>query len=183
MAEPYVGQIISVGFPWAPLNWFQCDGKLYPISEYTTLYSVLGTTYGGDGLQTFAVPNLNGRVPLGAGQGQGLSRYDQGQIGGTESVTLLGTNTPSHNHTIAFSATASTSASPTLKPAPGLLSVGVSVAAELPGGFYAKVAGTVPLRGDSITSSQDGGQAHENRQQYLALNYIIAWTGIFPSRG
>src|SRR5689334_7486790 len=104
MAEPFVGQIISVGFNFAPLGWFPCDGRLLDISQYEALYALLGTTYGGNGQTNFGLPNLNGRVPVGVGQGKGLSNYIQGQTLGTESVTLTGSNTPPHSHAIAFSA-------------------------------------------------------------------------------
>jgi microcystin-dependent protein len=178
MATPFVGQIISVGFSFTPLGWFPCDGRTVPISEYQPLYALLGTTYGGDGQSTFGLPNLNGRVPLGTGQGQGLSNYVQGQVAGTESVTLLSGNTPPHTHTINFSATAATGISP--KAASGTLAVGTDSNTKL-AGFYTDKPGTVPLRPGTITPFA-GGQPHENRQQYLVLNYIIAWAGVFPTR-
>jgi microcystin-dependent protein len=178
MATPFVGQIISVGFNFAPLGWFPCDGRTLQILDYQPLYAIIGTTYGGGGISDFALPNLNGRVPLGTGQGQTLSPYVQGQVEGTESVTLLGNNTPPHTHTINFSATAAKGVSP--KAASGTLAMGADVNGSLKG-FYANKAGTVPLRPGTITPFV-GGQPHENRQQYLVLNYIIAWSGVFPSR-
>jgi microcystin-dependent protein len=178
MATPFVGQIISVGFGFTPLGWFPCDGRTVSIAEYQSLYALLGTAYGGDGQTTFGLPSLNGRVPLGMGQGHGLSNYVQGQLAGTESVTLLSSNTPPHTHTINFSATAAAGVSP--KAASGTLAVGTDVNAKL-AGFYANKPGTVPLRSGTITPFV-GGQPHENRQQYLALNYIIAWAGVYPSR-
>src|SRR5690349_23013098 len=119
MAEPYLGQIISVGFSFAPEGWFLCDGTLLQISQYEALYQLLGTTYGGNGITTFALPNLNGRVPLGAGQGRGLSNYVQGAVMGSEQITLTGANTPPHSHAISFSANAATLASP--KPVPPIV--------------------------------------------------------------
>ena len=178
MATPFVGQIISVGFDFAPLGWFPCDGRTLSIGEYQTLYTILGTTYGGDGQSTFGLPNLNGRVPLGTGQGQNLSNYVQGQMAGTESVTLVTSNTPPHTHTINFSATAATGVSP--KAASGPLAVGTDANAKLKG-FYTNKAGTVALRPGTIAPFV-GGQPHENRQQFVVLNYIIAWAGVFPSR-
>ena len=178
MATPFVGQVISVGFSFTPLGWLPCDGKTVSIGEYQSLYALLGTTYGGDGQSTFGLPNLNGRVPLGTGQGHGLSNYVQGQVAGTESVTLLSGNTPPHTHTINFSATAATGISP--KATSGTLAVGTDVNAKLKG-FYSNKAGTVALRTGTIAPFV-GGQPHENRQQYLVLNYIIAWAGVFPSR-
>jgi|HubBroStandDraft_6_1064221.scaffolds.fasta_scaffold31604_2 microcystin-dependent protein len=178
MATPFVGQIISVGFNFAPMGWLLCDGRPLSIPEYQLLYTIIGTTYGGDGVSTFALPNLNGRVPLGTGQGQSLSNYVQGQMAGTESVTLVTGNTPPHTHTISFSANAATGVSP--KAASGALAVGTDMNTKLKG-FYTDKAGTVALRPGTITSFV-GGQPHENRQQYLVLNYIIAWSGVFPSR-
>jgi microcystin-dependent protein len=178
VAEPYVGQIISVGFNFAPLGWFLCNGDLKPIAQYETLYTLLGTMYGGDGTQTFALPNLNGRVPLGSGQGPGLSNYVQGQMQGTESVTLIGPNTPPHTHTISFSKNAATGITP--KPDSGSVAVGAN-AQTLLNGLYTKTPATIALMGGMIQPAI-GGQPHENRQQFLALNYIIAWAGIFPSQ-
>ena len=148
------------------------------IGDYQSLYAIIGTTYGGGGISDFALPNLNGRVPLGTGQGQNLSNYVQGQMAGTESVTLVAANTPPHTHTINFSATAATGISP--KAASGTLAVGTDANAKL-NGFYTNKAGTVALRSGTIAPFV-GGQPHENRQQYLVLNYIIAWAGVFPSR-
>jgi Microcystin-dependent protein len=178
MASPFLGQIISVGFNFAPVGWYSCDGQLLPIDENQALFQLLGTTYGGNGTSTFALPNLNGRVPLGVGQGQGLSSYVPGQIEGTESVTLLGANTPPHNHTISFSANAGTSVTP--KVAGKTLVVGANAASEVPG-FYADGPATLSLRKDAVTPNV-GGQPHENRQQFLVLNYIIAYAGIYPSQ-
>ena len=181
MAEPFVGQIISVGFTFAPINWLQCDGSIVPISTYEVLFNLLGTTYGGNGTTTFGLPNLNGRVPLGAGQGQGtgLSNYVQGQVVGSESVTLTGANTPPHTHTINFSKNAATGITP--KPATGgALAVGANAQAQLKG-LYAKTTATIPLLKGTITPFV-GGQSHENRQQFVVLNYIIAWAGIYPSQ-
>jgi microcystin-dependent protein len=180
MATPFVGQIISVGFGFAPIGWFPCDGRLVPIGDYQVLYTLLGTTYGGNGTTTFGVPNLNGRVPLGAGQGKGLSTYVQGQTVGTESVTLTGSNTPSHTHSISFSATPATSVTPKSTTATPL-AVGAN-AQDLLKGFYHNSNPTIPLMPGTISTFL-GGQPHENRQQFLALSYIIAWAGVFPSQG
>ena len=180
MATPFVGQIISVGFNWAPEGWLPCDGRLLPIDQYTVLYNLLGTIYGGNGTTNFGLPNLNGRVPLGMGQGQGLSAYVQGQTLGTESVTLTTQNTPPHTHTINFSTSVGTQTSPK-GTAP--LAVGGNGLGALNGFYHNPPAGpTVPLRPESITANNTGGQPHENRQQFLTLNYIIAWAGIYPSQ-
>ena len=176
MAEPYLGQIISVGFNFAPIGWFLCDGSLKSISEYNALYALLGTMYGGDGQTTFALPDLRGRAALGMGTGKGLSTYVQGQQTGTEHVTLTSANTPLHTHSIAFSANDATSA----KPAAGF-TLGNNVQTVL-SGFYAAGPATTPLRGGSISANKNGGLPHENRQSFLTINYIIAWSGIFPSQ-
>jgi microcystin-dependent protein len=176
MATPFVGQIISVGFNFAPEGWFLCDGSLKPVDQYTPLFQLLGSTYGGNGQTTFAVPDLRGRVPLCMGQGQGLSPYVQGQTTGVEQVTLTAGNTPLHTHTIAFSANNVTDA----KPAAGF-TVGTNVQSAL-SGFYGPGPATVGLRGGTITNNTNAGLPHENRQPFLVLNYIIAWAGVFPSQ-
>lgn len=185
MAEPFVGQIISVGFNFAPVGWFLCDGKSVPISQYEPLYALIGTTYGGDGVQSFNLPNLNGRVPLGAGHGQGLSTYVQGQMLGSEEVSLVGGNTPPHTHTLSFSAKAATAISPKTTP-PKPLAVGANAQPALKDGLYTTlgsgVRANIALKKGSITPFL-GGQPHENRQPFVVLNYIIAWAGIFPSQG
>jgi microcystin-dependent protein len=180
MAEPYLGQIISVGFGFAPAGWYPCDGRLLDISSNEALYALLGTTYGGNGQTTFALPNLNGRVPLGVGQGQGLSSYVPGEIAGTESVTLVEANTPPHTHDIAFSAENATLTSP--KPATPSVALAVGANAQtLLKGLYTAKEGTIALKSGTI-SRFVGGQPHENRQQFLVLNYIIAYAGLFPSQ-
>lgn len=186
MSEPYLGQIIAVGFSFAPVGWFLCDGKLLPISQYDALYQLLGTQYGGDGITTFGLPNLNGRAPLGAGQGRGLSNYVQGQVMGSETVTLTGANTPPHTHTIAFSATAAAAASPKpVPPATAPLTVGANSQSVLKNGLYSSLGSglraNVGLKKGQI-KPVIGGQPHENRQPYVVLNYIIAWAGIYPSQ-
>jgi microcystin-dependent protein len=182
MATPFVGQIISVGFPFAPLGWLPCDGRTLPVSEYNTLYTLLGTTYGGDGITTFNLPNLNGRVVVGVGQGTGLSNYVPGQVSGNESITLTTQNTPAHNHSINVSVNVGTAVNP--KPTGGgPLSIGIAdTTATGLKGFYVNKPGAVALRPGTIQSSVPA-QPHENRQQFLVLNYIIAWAGVFPSRG
>jgi microcystin-dependent protein len=182
MAEPFVGQIISVGFTFAPIGWLQCDGSIVPISTYEVLWTLLGTTYGGNGTTTFALPNLNGRVPLGQGQGLGLSPYVQGQVLGTEEVTLTAASLPGHAHTVAFSNLTGVLESP--KPLAGAnVAMGTNATPGLPSGFYVKdKPGAVALKTDTIAPA-GGSQPHENRQQFLTLNYIIAYAGIFPSQG
>jgi microcystin-dependent protein len=176
MAIPFVGQIISVGFNFAPQGWFFCDGKTYPIAEYETLYALLGTTYGGDGVATFGVPDLRGRTPLCMGTGKGLSSYVQGQLLGREEITLTAANTPLHTHTVALSVGSATTATP----ATGY-TVGTNVQGAI-NGFYAAGPASQPLSGGTFKANTNGGLPHENRQPYLTLNYIIAWSGVFPSQ-
>jgi microcystin-dependent protein len=177
MSEPFVGQIISVSFNFPPIGWFLCDGSPKSIAEYTTLFALIGTTYGGDGQTTFAVPDLRGRVPLGAGQGLGLSSYVQGQQLGVEQVTLTSGNTPAHNHTVTFSVSSATDA----KPAAGYTAG--ALAQDNLNGFYAVGPANTALRNGTLSANTNGGLPHENRQSFLTLNYIIAWSGVYPSQG
>jgi microcystin-dependent protein len=176
MSDPFVGQIISIGFNWAPVGWFLCDGSLKPINQYQVLFQLVGTTYGGDGLNTFGVPDLRGRVPLSMGQGLGLSTYVLGAQVGAETVTLTPNQTALHNHTIAFSANAATATAPTSGIAVG------SSTQTLIKGIYAPGPATVGLNLGTIRPNH-GGLPHENRQPYQVLNYIIAYNGIYPSQG
>lgn len=174
MAEPFIGQIIAVGFNFTPVGWLACDGSLKPISEFTPLFSLIGTTYGGDGEETFAMPNLNGRAPLGVGQKPGGSNFVIGETVGTEDVTLLANQVGPHNHGLL----ASVSPGTTTTPGPGVaLAANPQVAAFL----YASVPATQPMSPRAI---QPAGlnQPHENRQPYQVFNYIICAEGIFPSR-
>ena len=174
MAQPYVGQIISVAFNFAPVGWHLCDGSQLSISEYETLYTLIGTTYGGNGTTTFGLPDLRGRAPLAAGQGAGLPTYVQGQLGGSESVTLIANQVGAHSHTLQ----ASTQNGAATNPAPNLALAQNPVQA-VP--VYAPPPTTTPLAGTAIGNST-GGQPHENRQPFLAINYIIALNGVFPSQ-
>jgi microcystin-dependent protein len=178
--EGVIAQILLFAGTFAPKNWAYCNGQLIPIAQNTALFSLLGTTYGGDGRVNFALPNLQGRVAIGAGQGPGLSPYALGQAGGTEQVTLTTNNMPAHIH-----------------PATATVSVGVSGAgatADDPDGalltttnapFYATGAPGGHLGGVSATATV--GMAGSNAPvsimpPYLALNYVICLYGIFPSR-
>lgn len=182
--EPFLGQIMMFGGNFAPRSWAFCDGQLLPIAQYAALFSILGTTYGGDGRTTFALPDLRGRAPIHMGGGPGLSNYKLGQKGGLESVTLNITQIPSHSHTgkLQVSSKDSSQAVPTL---------GSSIATP---GFVDGRAIThtygfnnenpdIALNPGSLPIGNTGGNlSHENRQPYLAMNYIIALQGIFPSR-
>ena len=177
MADPFLGQILLVGFNFAPVGWAICDGSILSISQNTALFSLLGTTYGGDGVNTFALPDLRSRVPVGAGQGKGLSVYTIGQQSGEETVTLLASQMPAHNHTInADNATTNGAATP----ANNYIAAGTS-SGRATNDFSTAVAAAATLNGNSV-SHAGGNQPHDNIQPVLAMNYIIATQGIYPSR-
>ena len=173
MSEPFVGQVIAVGFNFAPVGWALCQGQLLPISQNTALFSLLGTTYGGDGQSTFGLPDLRGRAALGMGQGSGLQPYPLGQPGGVESVTLTANQFASHTHALQAAATATT-------PTPGSGVVLGTPTAATP--IYATAGAPATLAGSAVSLAAGGNGAHENRQPSLAINYIIALFGIFPSQ-
>lgn len=166
MAEPFLGTILLFGGTFAPAGWALCEGQLLPISQNTALFSILGTTYGGNGTTNFALPDLRGRVPLGFGSAPGLSSYVEGQTGGVESITLTSSQIPGHQHL----QPASNGDEGTNRP---------NNAVPARGGVYASASDGSAL---APTSSVGGGQPHENRQPFLVMNYIIALEGIFPSR-
>ncbi len=171
MSQAFLGTIRLVGFNFAPVGWGLCQGQTLSISQNSALFSLLGTYFGGNGQTTFNLPDLRGRVGVGQGQGPGLANYDQGQTGGVETVTLTAAQAPAHSHTL-MAATNVTA------PNPGpSLALGTPAAAVKLYGAGAPTA----LAPASIGSFGSGGP-HENRQPYLGLNYIIALTGIFPSR-
>lgn len=175
MSAPYVGEIRMFSFPRIPTGWFACDGSLKPISEYQTLYTLIGTNYGGDGVQTFGVPDLRGQVPIHQGRGPGLSTYVIGQRSGTESVTLLPVNMPTHNHMFV----ASTAAASTITPGPTVLPAAVTG-----DNFYlTTITGASTLNFSPTAVQQQGGNiAHENLMPTLTVSICIAWAGVFPSR-
>ena len=175
MSQPYVGEIRLLPYQrGAPQGWQLCDGSLLPISEYDTLYTLLGTTYGGDGVQTFAVPDMRGRIPIHQGTGRGLSSYILGQIGGSEAVTLTTAQMPAHGHLPTASTAAGTAISP-------VNNVTATIAGEP---FYATAGdGNTPYALPTATvQSSGGGQPHENIGPTLTLNYCIAWAGVYPSQ-
>ncbi|MBT8160015.1 MULTISPECIES: phage tail protein [Arthrobacter] len=167
MSEPFLGEIRLVGFNFAPTGWALCNGQIMSISQNTALFALLGTMYGGNGVSTFALPNLQGRAALHNGQGPGLSNYSQGQVGGTETTTLLTSNLPPHTHPGMFASTNET----TDRPSAGM--------APAPGGSYGPPDSGVPL---APTQASGSGLPFNTMQPYLVLNYIIALQGIFPSR-
>ena len=171
MADPFVAEIRIFGFNFAPKGWAFCDGQLLPISQNTALFSLLGTTYGGDGRSTFALPDLQGSVPVHPGQGPGLSLYDLGQSGGSQAVTLLQSEVPPHTH--AFNASASEAGS--TSPGDELFAVGAGVAEYAPPGAPAILAA-------QMVAPFGGSQPHNNIQPSLTLSFCIALQGYFPAR-
>lgn len=172
--EGYLAQVLLFAGNFAPRNWAFCEGQLLPISQNQALFSLLGTTYGGDGRTSFALPDLRGRVPIGPRRGAGLSNYTLGQKGGVETVTLQQNQMPSHNHVMTAS-----SGAPTHNTASGssLASANRSVDMD---NIYADGAANVSM--GSETGNAGGNLDHENRPPFIALNYIICLAGIFPSR-
>lgn len=172
MADPFVAEIRIFPFNFAPKGWAFCDGQLLPLSQNTALFSLLGTTYGGNGKSNFALPNLQGSAPMHPGQGPGLSLHDLGETGGSETVTLLESEIPSHSHTA--TAVDIVADSP--------MGENASLASPPAGNPYDSAANLVQLSGNAISPS--GGDApHNNLQPYLTFYFCIALQGVFPPRG
>ncbi len=176
-AEPFIGEIAMFGGNFAPRSWALCNGQLLPISQNEALFSLLGTTYGGDGRTTFGLPDLRGRVPIHAGQGPGLSNYQLGQRGGAETVTLTSAEMPSHNHTSALEMRVGSSAPDTADPNGNIITSCK---------IYSSVKNPSVKLGDGMFTNTigntGGNQAHENRPPFQTINYIIALQGTYPSR-
>jgi len=175
-SEPFIAEIIMFGGNFAPRNWAFCDGQLLAISQNTALFSLLGTTYGGDGRTTFALPDLRGRVAMHAGSGPGLTTRRLGEKSGVESVTLNAAQMPSHSHTATVKGTNARGNSETPE--------GNTWASRSRDNDYSDIAvPDVTMKANTVTVSTSGGsQAHENMPPYLAVNYIIALQGLYPSR-
>lgn len=174
MADPFVAEIRLFPFNFSPRGWAWCDGQLMPLSQNTALFSLLGTTYGGNGKSNFALPDLQGRAPMHPGQGPGLSLHDLGEIGGSEAVTLLESEIPSHNHTLSTVGGTPVSRDPT-----GAVWAGNARSPML---AYANGAADSLMAPDSI-SEAGGNQPHNNMQPYLTMYFCIALQGVFPPRG
>ncbi|MEJ5027687.1 MULTISPECIES: phage tail protein [unclassified Comamonas] len=175
MSTPYVGEIRMFGFGRVPNGWFACDGSLQSIAEYEVLYTLLGTTYGGDGMSTFAVPDLRGRLPIHQGSGPGLSPRVIGQTVGTETVTLLASQMPAHTHAVGVSTAAATSQTPASDKVLAAISGDALYATEVAGDPIATYPQAVTAAG--------GNEPHDNAMPTLAVSFCIAWAGIFPSQG
>jgi microcystin-dependent protein len=172
--DPFVAEIRIFPFNFAPKGWAFCDGQLLPLSQNTALFSLLGTTYGGNGKSNFALPDLQGRAPMHPGQGPGLSLHDLGETGGSETVTLLESEIPSHNHSLMATSTQATKSDPT----------GNSIARVSGATPYLPPAGAaLATLSDQAVAPAGGDQPHNNMQPYLTLSFCIALQGVFPPRG
>jgi len=165
MAQPYVGEIRMFGGNFAPAGWMFCEGQLLPISENETLFNLIGTTYGGDGQSTFALPDLRGRLPIHQG-----NSFTLAQNGGVETVTLTVAQMPAHNHPVLANSGSASSTSP-----------GNALLAKPSKNMYRPGPGANPMNPQSVGST-GGSQPHNNFQPYLCVDFIISLFGIFPSQ-
>jgi microcystin-dependent protein len=175
MSTPFVAEIRIFPFNFAPKGWAFCDGQILPLSQNTALFSLLGTTYGGDGKSNFALPNMQGNVPMHPGQGPGLSLHDLGETGGSDTVALLESEIPAHSHTMMSLPAPANRTSP----------VGNSIA-RVQGVTGPYVPGNpqpaIVSMSDSAVAPAGGDQPHNNLQPYLTLNFCIALQGVYPPR-
>ncbi len=172
MSDPFVGEIRMFGGTFAPAGWSFCDGQLLPISQNETLFNLIGTTYGGDGQETFALPDLQGRAPVHAGQGPGISQtYQLGEKFGTESVTLTTQQIPVHNHTFLTSLDPASSTDPTNQ----------MIAQSSQIHIFTEDVTNRQMNASALVP-QGGSQPHENMMPFLAVSFIISLFGIFPSQ-
>ncbi|MEA2301264.1 MAG: hypothetical protein QOE44_1799 [Solirubrobacteraceae bacterium] len=177
MADPFVAEIRIFPFNFAPTGWATCDGQLLPISQNTALFSLLGTSYGGDGRSTFGLPDLQGRVPVSQGQGPGLSSYAVGEALGSDTVTLLDGEMPAHSHVLSAE-------DPSIQGADQSAPSSTSVLAASTGGFaYQPNASTQPVQmNPAAVATLGGSQPHNSLQPYLTLTFCIALQGVYPPR-
>jgi microcystin-dependent protein len=174
MADPFVAEIRIFPFNFAPKGWAWCDGQLLPLSQNTALFSLLGTTYGGNGKSNFALPNLQGSAPMHPGQGPGLSLHDLGETGGSDTVSLLESEIPAHPHTLMASATNSS------KPNPAGNSLTRIAANATP--YVAPAGAPLSNFSDNALAPAGGDQPHNNLMPYLTFYFNIALQGVFPPR-
>jgi microcystin-dependent protein len=173
MADPFVAEIRIFPFNFAPKGWAFCDGQLLPLSQNTALFSLLGTTYGGNGKSNFALPDLQGRAPMHPGQGPGLSLHDLGETGGSDTVSLLESEIPSHTHACRVSSDQAGLQGP---------SPARTIARSVNG--FAYVAGPANVNmAPEVLAPAGGDQPHNNLQPFLTFNFCIAMQGVFPPRG
>jgi len=173
MSEPFVGEIRMFSGTFAPVGWSFCDGTLFPIADYNVLYQLIGTTYGGDGVTNFAVPDLRGRLPV--HQGTGQSVYTLGQKGGAENVTLITSQLPAHTHSLRATSTGQV-------PSPANAFPAVATSTQTGIQVYGPTGAAPTSLSPAIIQSSGGSQAHDNFQPYLCVNFIIALNGVYPSQ-
>ena len=176
MTTPFVGEIRMFGFSRVPNGWFACDGGLYPISQYEVLFTLIGTTYGGDGQSTFAVPSLSGRVPIHQGTGSGLSNYVLGQVAGSENVTLLPQQMPQHNHSMTATTSSADGKAVNTTAELGAISNDTMYVTDITGA-------TAYVTAPQSTQTVGGTSPHDNTMPTLTVQFCIAWAGIYPSQG
>lgn len=172
--DPFVAEIRIFPFNFAPKGWAFCDGQILPLSQNTALFSLLGTTYGGDGKSNFALPNMQGSVPMHPGQGPGLSLHDLGETGGSDTVNLLESEIPSHSHSLMASAQPATRTGPA-----GNTLARVSTGATP---YLAPAGAPLVSFSNNAIAPAGGDQPHNNLQPYLTLNFCIALQGVYPPR-
>ncbi|RMG77451.1 MAG: phage tail protein [Chloroflexi bacterium] len=172
MSEPFIAEIRIFAGNFAPRGWAFCNGQLLPISQNTALFSLIGTTYGGDGRTTVALPDLRGRAPMHPGRGPGLTSRQLGERGGADAVTLTNAQMPQHHHDITVNIT----------PAAGNNPQGSFFSSTTASNVYAPPQNTSPMA-QTMVGHTGGNQAHNNMQPYLGINFIIALVGLYPSRG
>jgi microcystin-dependent protein len=174
MSEPFIAEIRIFAGNFAPRSWAFCDGQLLPVSQNTALFSLIGTTYGGDGRTTTALPDLQGRAPMHPGRGPGLTAKRLGQRGGVETVTLTEAQMPNHNHTMMANGF----------PASFQIPQSNRTLARSNGGnaYQSNTSANLTAMSDRVLQSTGGSQAHNNMQPFMAINYIIALQGLYPSR-
>jgi microcystin-dependent protein len=175
MADPFVAEIRIFPFTFAPIGWAFCDGQLLPISQNTALFSLLGTTYGGDGKSTFALPDVEGQAVMHPGQGPGLSLHDLGEVGGSETVTLLESEIPAHSHAL--------KANPTIGDTPSPAANRSLARPATINTFQTNSSSNLGAMAPEALPPAGGDQPHNNLMPYLTLHFCIALQGIFPPRG
>ncbi len=175
MSQPFIGEIRLLPYNFAPRSWMDCDGRLLSIAQYTALFALLGTTYGGNGQTTFALPDLRGRIPMHSGQGPGLSPRTLGEVTGVQTVTLTANQMPAHTHTAVASTVAASEAAPGTGVVPAAVSNQTMYVTDLTGATAFTLAA-------NATTPAGGSQPHENCMPTLTLRYCIAVEGIFPPR-
>ena len=172
--DPFVAEIRIFPFNFAPKGWAFCNGQLLPLSQNTALFSLLGTTYGGDGKSNFALPNMQGNAPMHPGQGPGLSLHDLGEMSGSETVTLIQSEMPSHNHFLMASSDQADNNAPAGKSPAKTVGRGNNL--------YNTAAASLVQMNPVEVSPAGGSQPHNNMQPYLTLNFCIALQGVYPPR-